>query len=397
MKQALISTFVLLVLASTSAVADNRPIKLSEIQDLHRGGVQVQDILLKMNGRGVGFALTSSAQRKLRSWGFTNEDIEHVRGIIAGKKYVPPRDAREAEAGGDNDAPNGKDKFPIGHGHHDDYAQIMDKVLSRSINAAKLGYRTQKTDRAILHCSARMSREVMPLLQNIEKTLVADFPPALANATQPRTTLFVIADNERDFKRFFNVLMQSYDKQWPGYADGIQITDETFWVLGNAIIINGDAWRGKDKRQRIMAFGYGYMVISQISDYRCPEGLAAGFGNVLETRVAGSPWVTLLPESGEEDNEIPNWSAFVRDQLAANRLDTIEEVCLYSVPRMHHRHYATAWSLAEDLVKDPMVFYRFVDETATDAQTPHPKLLAETYGSDLKAMHERWAKTIGGQ
>ncbi|MEM9347255.1 MAG: hypothetical protein AAGB26_11630 [Planctomycetota bacterium] len=396
MKPTLISVFTLVMLASTVAIADNRPVKLSEIQDLHREGVQAHDILLKMNERGVGFALTSSAQRKLRSWGFTNVDIEHVRGIIAGKKYAPPQDVPRGEAGDDNNTANGEDHFPIGHGHHDDYAQIMDKVLSRSITTGKLGYRTQKTDRAMLHCSARMSREVMPLLKNIEKTLVAEFPAALANATQPKTTLLFIADNDRDFKRFFGVLMQSYDKQWPGYAKGIRITDETFWVLGNAILINGDAWRDKEKRQRIMAFGYGYMVISQIGDYRCPEGLATGFGNALETRVAGSPWVTLLPESGEEDNEIANWAAFIRDQLAANRLDTIEEVCLYSVPRMHHRHYATAWSLTEDLVKDPMAFYRFVDETASDVDTPHPKLLAETCDTELKVMHERWTKTIGG-
>ena len=155
-----------------------------------------------------------------------------------------------------------------------------------------------------------MSGDVLPPEEHREDTDAV--PAALASATQPKTTLFVVADNDRDFRKIFEVLMQSYDKQWPGYADGCRMNDETFWVFGNAILINGDAWRDGNKRQRIMAFGYGYMIMSQISDHGCPQGLATGFGNVLEKRVAGTPWVTLNAESGEEDDAIANWGGSCR-------------------------------------------------------------------------------------
>ena len=119
---------LLLLLVCLVAAADE-PVKLSDINEMHRKRVQVQDILLTMSERGVGFRMTASAQRKLKSWDFTDEDIEHVRGIMAGKKYVPPKDEPDAEAGDAGNAVTPKD-FPIGHAHRS-YIDVMAKVLSR--------------------------------------------------------------------------------------------------------------------------------------------------------------------------------------------------------------------------------------------------------------------------
>ena len=56
---------------------------------------------------------------------------------------------------------------------------------------------------------------------------------------------------------------------------------------------------------------------------------------------------------------------------------------------MHNEHYATAWSFTENLIKDPMKFYNFADQTATDDNTPRPQLIAKTYDIDVKGLHQR--------
>lgn len=394
MKPILTSLFVLLFFASPTLAEPNNAVRLSDINAMLKQGKEVDQILVVMSERGVGFRVTPSAERKLKAWAFTEEDIESVRDIIAGKKYVPKAEREIIKDDVDNGAHNAgdQDAFPIGHGPDDH--ELMKKVLSRAVDAAKLDYRTHKLARATLHCSDRMSGQALPLLIAVEKKLVADFPACLSNATHPNATLFVIADNEKDFKRICKIIALSYEKQWPGFTEGLELDDVTFWVLCNVIVIDGDAIQGNDQLQRHLAFGMGFMVIEQISDEEGPEGLSTGFGNVLEKRVAGTPTITLSADSGEEDDEINNWAMYVRDQLAARRLDSIDKVCLYTVERMHNRHYAIAWSLAEDLVKDSAALYNFLDKAADDADTPRTQLLSKAYGIDPKAMHQRWAKTI---
>ncbi|MEM7676473.1 MAG: hypothetical protein AAF449_10765, partial [Myxococcota bacterium] len=170
--------------------------------------------------------------------------------------------------------------------------------------------------------------------------------------------------------------------------------DSVFWVLANAIVINGADIQSNDQLGRHLAFGMGFMVVDQISDEESPEGLSTGFGNVLERHIAGTPSITLAPDSGETDDEINNWDLYVRDQLATRKLDEINKVCRYTVSHMQHRHYAISWSLTEDLVKDPLEFYSFLKKTDENEDAPREQLLAEAYDIDIKGMHQRWMKTI---
>ena len=380
------SLVLLLVFASSAVAEPNDPVRLSDINAMLKQGKDAEQVLLAMNERGVGFRLTASAERRLKGWDFTEAEIESIRGIMAGNKYAPQDEPGLEDADDPGD-------FPIGHGPDDH--ELMRKVLSRAVDAAKLNYSTHNFARATLYCSARKSKQALPLLAAVEKKLVAEFPPCLANATHPDATLFIVTDNQQDFMKFCKVLALSYDKQWPGFAEDADFEDITFWVLANAIVINGAEIQSNDQLGRHLAFGMGFMVVDQISDEESPEGLSTGFGNVLERHVAGTPSITLTPESGEADDEINNWERYVRDQLATRKLDEIGKVCRYTVSHMHHRHYAISWSLAEDLVKDPLVFYSFLKKTDEKKDVPREQLLAEVYSTDIEAMHQRWMKTIG--
>jgi hypothetical protein len=294
---------------------------------------------------------------------------------------------------------NDQDKFPVGHGHDTGYVEVMEKVLSRTLKATSFKkYETHTLERATVYCGEKRSKEVLAVLAGIEKKFTTSFPACLSNATHPKATLFVVTEDDRAFKAFFRTLMRSYDQQWPGYAEGVNMKEQTeFWIMSNVVVINGAAFPTAESLLRVMAFGWGYMTISQTSDFVCPEALATGFGNVLEARVAGNPAITLLPETGEEDDKVRDWTKFVQAERAKNSLESIAQIFEQTVPTMQHRHYAVAWSLTEDLVQDPLLLYAMLKRCSTDNDTPRTELLTEAYSSDLETMQDRWAKTIKDQ
>ena len=299
------------------------------------------------------------------------------------------------------DNANDTEAFPIGHGHGPAYVDVLDKVLSRTIKAARFKkYGTHELERAKLYCSDKRAVEIFALLTGIEKKLSNSFPACLSNATHPRATLFVVTDDARAFKAFFRTLMRSYDQQWPGYAEGVDLQENTeFWIMSNAVVINGAAFADAESLLPVLAFGWGYMTISQTSDFACPEALATGFGNALEARVTGRPSVTLLPDSGEQedDKQIDDWSQFMATELANDELDSFATVFDWTVTDMQHRDYAVSWSLVEDLLKDPLMLYAMLKQSSTETDTPATDLLTQAYSTDLESMRKRWVESIKNQ
>ena len=124
------------------------------------------------------------------------------------------------------------------------------------------------------------------LLTGIEKS--HSFPACLSNATHPRATLFVVTDDARAFKAFFERSCAPMTSSGPA-TEGVDLQENTeFWIMSNAVVING-AFADAESLLPVLAFGWGYMTISQTSDFACPEALATGFGNALGARVTGRP------------------------------------------------------------------------------------------------------------
>ena len=397
MKRLILLGILALFIALPAWAAEDRPAKLSDINRLLRSGSNVEQVLVELEKRGLGFRVTPSAEKRLKEWGFNDDQINQVNRIATG---LPLERGDNAPKEQDNKPVDFNDipadlptKFPIGYAIGDDVRDSQSRVMSRAANAARLNYKLYTFERFALYCSPRRGDDLAKQLKELEAKLVKQLPASLANATEAKTALLVLADSNRDAMKMFQSIEAAYQAEFPDYRTDLDNRRWTHYVASHYTIVDGSAYSTNDAAMRPLSFGVGRMMAAHIAYYSEPHTLATGMGNLVETIAKGAPSVTLFSHSGEDEPKIENWSADFKQRHAAKKLPKVRQLFDYQITHMKPRHYVESWALASWLAREPDKLFAALYNCRPADKTMYNEVL-EVYSLTEEQFQQQWHNAI---
>lgn len=396
MKHVLLSALLLLVFASPALAGPDDPVRLSDVHEMiNKKRQSVDQVIVAMSERGLGFRVTASAERKLKSWGFTEDDLGQVNRVAAGLPLEQKEPENEPDKQAEPAAGDLPNEFPIGYAFDDRTSNWQERVMSRAFEGARLDYKIYKFERFALYCSPRRAKDLSPLLRKLDKDLASKLPKSIGNAIEPKTSILILVDNRGHAYKLADAIRASYRVDNPDYLRGFRDAKNwSFWVNAHYTIVDGASFRDAKSALRPLSFGVGYMIASHIAHYKEPDALTLGMGNLIETLATGSPATTLFSESGEDENEIDNWKNNFKQRRDANRLPDIRQILDYKSIAMKHSHYVESWALATHLAAQPDKFFNVLYR-CRDAKVPALDLILKEYAVDEKRLNQQWMQALG--
>lgn len=400
----LVLTLVVSVWAGASAEA--APIRVSQIDGMIDDGASPAQIIELMREHGVGFRMTSTTERRLKSYGFTDEQIETVKRIIDGTDVPPaPAPGADGEPGGDGEG--GADPAPAEAGRPGEFAvgyplpaEFHESEKARVVRAvaAALGYKRIELSRVTLYCSERRARRLVPMLQELEKKLISTFPKSLANACDPRSAHIVIVDGDSEWNNWVDACFASYEQDGiqysfgPGGTDKDRLKKGQGYMLPHLAAVHADKMPSEEMIGRFAAYDVGHLMMIPASNGG-PSSLITGFGDFTETIAFGNPSVTVYSYvEREAERAEMSWLQIVQQRFKNGDIKTAHHVWRYTTAEMVMHEYAEAWSLVTTLAQAPDKFAAAV--LLKQGGKTMPEAIEEAYGMDDRQLTEAWFKFV---
>ena len=374
--------------------ADDRPVKMSEVDRLLKDQ-SPQEVLKVMADRGVSFRMSSSAETRLEKYGFTEEQIEIVRKIVAGEKIDLDASPAEAEAEGGPDE-GGADEFKVGFPDSDQWHNAEQARIERAMKNAGLGYKRIELSRTTLYCSDARARKLAPLLKKLEAGLIKRFPASIANASSPQSAHIVIVDGESEWRTWVGALLDSYETDGmrfgagPGGDTRTQLTNGQGFLLPACAVAKVGS-RSDEGVARFSTYSLGHLMMARAGGNDQPVGLTTGFGDLAEEMAMGSPSVMIYSYEARDLRQADSWRNVVKNLFQERKIDNVTRPWGYETASMTPENYAECWSVVSMLSSAPDKFAQAV-KTVRETDKSMNVALNEAFGLEDKKLLQAWRK-----
>lgn len=388
---------VLFVIVSDLAVAaDDKPIKMSEVARLIKDQ-SPQEVLAVMAERGVDFRVTSSAEGRLKSFGFTEEQIELIKKIAAGETVdlnASPADAEGEDAAGADNA----DAFKVGFPDPEHWHLSEQKRVERAIKNAGLGYERIELTRATLYCNAKRAGALTPLLKRLEGMLIKRFPASIANASSPKSAHIIIVDGISEWSNWVDALMDSYEKDGMKFSFGPEADAKAHLKKTSGFFLPALATAHADMRSdenvsRFSTYALGHLMMARAGGKDQPAGLTTGFGDLAEATAMGTPSVMIYSYEKRDLKQEGGWKEVVKKLFEAKKIDNATAPWGYTTDTMKPENYAECWSMVSTLAEAPDKFAKAVQMVRED-QKPMNVAVNEVYEMQDMDVLKAWYKWV---
>lgn len=402
--------FLLLTTLLIAGAVDAAPMRMSQINSMIDGGASPAQVIESMREHGVGFRMTSTAERRLKSYGFSDEQIATVKRIIDGTDVPPQRDGVGEGEGGEGAQPpvpgqpfqdranapvDGE--FPVGYVFPDDFHAAEKYRVERAV-ADSLGYRRIELSRVTIYCSDRRARRLVPMLQELEKKLIDTFPDSLSNASDPRSAHIVIVDGAAEWGRWIDACFKSYEQDGIDYSFGPGIDRNKHlkagpgYMLPHLAAVHADKLPNDELVGRFAAYDVGHLMMVPASAGG-PSSLITGFGDFAEALAFGNPSVTVYSYVEREGEAATmSWLQIVQQRFKDGQIRSAHRVWSYTTAEMVLHEYAEAWSLVTTLAQAPDKFAKAVRLKQMGATMP--EAIEQAYELDDRKLTEAWFKFV---
>lgn len=399
--------FVLLALLcfapGASAQDGEGPLKLSDVNRMIRADQSPGDVVAAAAERGVAFEFSRSTLRRLEQWGFSEGQVDRLRGIAAGEdpgEAMPDGEGEDAADAGD------EDDYPVGYRETDGTHEAEKARIERAIEAAALGYERIELSRVTLYCERRRARGLVEVLQRTERAVIARFPASIVNAMDPRSAHIVVVDGESEWARWLESYQASYEQDgitFPPTPEGdfkTRMANSSGYTNGNLAAVRGELFDGQESLNRSVTYHLGHIMMEMAAR---PEGyfkrtehdgLVTGFGDLIETMAMGSPSVMVYSYTERDLAAEGTWAQMVQKRFADGGITTVTDVWTYSTSSMEPEHYAEAWSMVSLLAEAPDKFADAVLRVQREESTMAAAVRA-AYGLEDARLLQGWRQYAG--
>lgn len=417
-------TFVLFVAMLIAGAVEGAPVRVSQIDDMIDDGVSPAQVIEMMREYGVGFRMSNSVERRLKSYGFTEDQIQTVKNIIDGTDVPPAPPEAPAEGPGEGEpgapmpgevepglpgvpgglpgaqpgADNGGGEFGVGWAMPEAFHPQEKLRVERAV-AAALGYERHELSRVTLYCNARRARRLVPMLRELEAKLIATFPKSLVNACDPRSTHIVIVDGASEWNNWVDACFASYEKDGITYSFGPEANSTerlkagSGYMLPHLAAVHADKISNDEMVARFAAYDVGHLMMNVAAGSGGPDGLVTGFGGFTEAMVFGTPSVTVYSYVERDNQEqMQSWLQTVQQRFRNREITTAHHVWNYSTDEMVSHQYAEAWSLVTTLCQAPEKFAAAV--LLVKQGKSMAEAVEEVYGLDERKLLEAWFRYV---
>ena len=397
---------VLALAVSVPAMADDKPVAMSEVGRLIDQDQTPQDILAVMAERGVGFRVSKTAVKRLEKWGFTEAQIELVRKIAAGEKVDLDSEPGHAEGEGEGEgageadgAGDAKDAFGVGYPNPDDFHAAEQKRIERAIKNAGLGYKRIELTRCTIYCSERRVRALVPMLKKLEADLIAKFPDSVSNACSPKSAHIVVVDGVSEWRNWVQSCFDSYEKDGIRYSFGPEADPRPQLIAGGGYMLpyatatHADKLGNNEAVARNVAYSLGHLMMGQAGGAGQPDGLQTGFGDLAEAMAHGTPSVMVYSYEKRELEGEDAWKRTVAQLFKDKKIKGPAAPWTYETSTMKPEHYAEAWSLVSTLAEAPEKFAEAVG-MVRNKEKPMADAVRKSYGMDDRKLMGIWHKWV---
>lgn len=384
---------VMVYLGSRAVAFNDRPVKMSEVARLV-DDQPPQDILVVMAERGVGFRITSSAEGRLKKYGFTEDQIDLIRKIAAGEEV--DLDAESAE---DNAAVGDvvdADELKVGFPDPDHWHGAEQKRIERAMKNAGLGYKRIELTRATLYCNDARARKLVPILKKLEADLIKRFPQTISNASAPKSAHIIIVDGESEWGNWVDALMDSYAKDGMNFRFGNEEDPRAHLKRGNGFLLPACAnakvgTRSDENVARFATYSLGHLMMARAGGKDQPKGLTTGFGDLAEEMAMRTPSVMIYSYEERDLKQDGGWKQVVKNLFKEKKINNVTAPWGYTTDTMKPEHYAECWSLVSMLSQAPDKFAEAV-KIVREQGKPMNVALNDVYGMEDRRLLETWYK-----
>ena len=392
---------LLLVAPQLAEAANDKPIKLSEVSTLIDAGVEPAAVLKVMAKRGVGFRISSSASRRLKEWGFTDEHLDLIERMSKGEKV--DLDAKPEPAGGDDAKDEGGAEaagdFPVGYPHPQGWHAAEKNRIERAMQAAGLGYKRIEFGRVSLYCNARRAGQLTPMLKNLEKQLTATFPASISNACAPQSAHIILVDGDSEWNNWVDAFFDSYEKDGIRFSFGPEVDARTQIKNGGGsymptvAMTNAGKMKNDEAVGRFAAYATGHLMMQMAAGMKQPHGLRTGFANYAEAVAYKTPSVLVYSYEKRDLGQGNAWKNSVLQRFNNKEITKISKPWNYSTSDMKFEHYAECWSYVSTLAAAPDKFAKAVG-IVREGKSGMFDAVNETYGMKEIDMLKTWYKFV---
>ncbi|MEM9346048.1 MAG: hypothetical protein AAGB26_05475 [Planctomycetota bacterium] len=383
-------------MSSTVDAFNDRPLKMSEIARLV-DDQSPQDILEVMAERGVGFRVTSSAESRLKKYGFTEAQVDLIRKIAAGEEVdldPEPADAGGGDVAGADAADAGELK--VGFPDPDHWHNAEQKRIERAMKNAGLGYKRIELTRATLYCNDARARKLVPILKKLEAGLIKRFPQTISNASSPKSAHIIIVDGESEWGNWVDALMDSYEKDGMNFRFGNEENPRNHLKQGNGFLLPACACakvgtRTDENVARFAAYSLGHLMMARAGGKEQPIGLTTGFGDLAEEMAMKTPSVMIYSYEKRDLKQDGGWKQVVKNLFKDKKINNVTAPWGYTTDTMKAENYAECWSLVSMLSSAPDKFAEAV-KIVREQGKPMNVALNEVYGMEDRKLLETWYK-----
>jgi len=388
---------IVLALATlpTASAQNEGALRFSDVNRLIDDGQSPEQVLMQLRERGIDFRLTSTTEGRLKDWGFTKEHLDLIRRMIAGEAVVLPGDEPLEEAPPNAPPGNLAPTFPVGYTMTEQEIELQRRLIRSAIDSTRVRYEIIECDRFTLLCSKQRSEAMGEAIRNLERQIVATFPPAIANATHKQSLVLVVCNSQSELQTLVNAVIQNYREVWPDYAKDSPTTRWRHWMNGTLVGVDGSFFTETQTALRPLSVGVGHAIMRHLGGNATPDCLTLGFGSCIEQLAMGSPATLSTPTIYDNPDDMPDWAADVQWQLEGNRMPSLVEVFKYDVDRMQAAEFSVTWSLTMYLQKSPDKLQRATHRMRVDRTPPLEAILTE-YEMDAATLQRRWLESIPG-
>ncbi|MEM6505683.1 MAG: hypothetical protein AAF711_09465 [Planctomycetota bacterium] len=353
-----------------------------------------QDILVVMAERGVGFRITSSAEGRLKKYGFTEDQIDLIRKIAAGEEVdLDAEPAEDNAAGGDVvDA----DELKVGFPDPDHWHNAEQKRIERAMKNAGLGYKRIELTRATLYCNDARARKLVPILKKLEADLIKRFPQTISSASAPKSAHIIIVDGESEWGNWVDALMDSYAKDGMNFRFGNEEDPRAHLKRGNGFLLPACAnakvgTRSDENVARFATYSLGHLMMARAGGKDQPKGLTTGFGDLAEEMAMRTPSVMIYSYEERDLKQDGGWKQVVKNLFKEKKINNVTAPWGYTTDTMKPEHYAECWSLVSMLSQAPDKFAEAV-KIVREQGKPMNVALNDVYGMEDRRLLETWYK-----
>jgi hypothetical protein len=392
---------VSLACADAALAADDKPVKMSEVARLVDDQTP-QEVLAVLAQRGVGFRVTSSAEGRLKKYGFTEDQIALIRKIAAGEAVDltgggDAEEGAEPEAGDGN--PEAKDEeLKVGFTDPEHWHTAEKARIERAIKNAGLGYNRIELSRVTLYCSAKREGTLVPLLKKLEAALIGRFPAVISSASSPKSAHIVIVDGTSEWSNWVDALMDSYEKDGMKFSFGPEADAKTHLKKSNGFFLPACATAQADMRSdenvsRFSTYALGHLMMARAGGKKQPAGLTTGFGDLAEATAMGTPSVMIYSYEKRDLKQEGGWKSVVKKLFEAKKIDNVTAPWGYKTDSMEPENYAECWSMVSTLAEAPDKFAKAVQMVREEEKFMNVAV-DEVYGLGEKGLLKAWYKWV---